>query len=140
MDNNNLQITGTIIQKPELQSGTSKAGNPWQKQGYVLETITNFPRKIYFTFFGERVNQYPLNIGDLVTVSFDIESREYNGRWYTDINAWKAEKADQGTPAGASAAPAAQSAPAPNADPFGAPAAPFAPDAGGSQKDDLPFF
>lgn len=136
MDNNNLQITGNIIQKLELQSGTSKAGNPWQKQGYVLETVSNYPRKVYFTFFGERVNQYPLNIGDLVTVSFDIESREYNGRWYTDINAWKAEKATQTAVPGAPT----PAAPAPDADPFGAPVAPFAPEAGGSQKDDLPFF
>ena len=89
-----MEVTGKIIQKLELQSGTSKAGNAWTKQEYVLETIENFPKKIHFDFFGERANQYPLEVGDTVTLSFDIESREYNGRWYTSIRGWKAEKTD----------------------------------------------
>lgn len=75
-------------------SGTSKAGNQWSKQEYVLETIENFPKKVHFDFFGDRANQYPLEVGDTVVLSFDIESREYNGRWYTSIRGWKAEKED----------------------------------------------
>ena len=60
----------------------------------MLETIENFPKKIHFDFFGERANQYPLEVGDTVTLSFDIESREYNGRWFTSIRGWKADKID----------------------------------------------
>ena len=90
-----MEVKGRIIQKLDPLSGTSKAGNQWSKQEYVLETIENFPRKIFFDFFGDRANQYPLNVGDLVNLSFDIESREYQGRWYTSIRGWKAEKIDE---------------------------------------------
>ncbi len=89
----NMEIQGKIIASLPEVGGTSKAGNTWKKKEYVLETHDNFPKKVCFNFFGDRVDQFPLNIGDEVTVSFDIESREYQGRWYTDIRAWKAEKA-----------------------------------------------
>lgn len=131
-----MEVTGKIIQKLELQSGTSKAGNAWSKQEYVLETIENFPKKIHFDFFGERANQYPLEVGDTITLSFDIESREWNGRWFTSIRGWKAEKTDAqaAAPAMQQAAPA--SAPVPNAVP-----APPMPDFSASEgeNDDLPF-
>ena len=89
-----MEITGKIISKLDLQSGTSKAGNQWKKQEYVLETQDAYPRKVHFDFFGERADQYNLNIGDVIKLSFDIESREYQGRWYTSIRGWKAEPAD----------------------------------------------
>ena len=81
-----MEITGKIIQKLEPQSGTSKAGNAWKKQEYVLETTDSaYPRKVKFDFFGERADQYVFEVGDVITLSYDIESREFNGRWYTDI-------------------------------------------------------
>ena len=86
-----MEITGKIIVKLPLASGTSKAGNEWHKQEYVLETLESFPKKVHFDFFGEKADQYPLNIGDVIRLSFDIESREYNGRWYTNCNAFKIE-------------------------------------------------
>ena len=132
-----MEITGKIIQKLEPQSGTSKAGNAWKKQEYVLETFDSYPKKVKFDFFGDRADQYPLEIGDTITLSYDIESREFNGRWYTDIRGWKAEKTD----ANAAQAPAAQSqapqAPAPADGPAPAPA-PQPPFEGGA-TDDLPF-
>ena len=96
-----MEVKGKIIQKFDLQSGTSKAGNLWKKQG--------IPRKIYFDFFGDRADQFNFNVGDVINLYFDIESREYQGRYYTDIRGWKAEKVVD-TPAGA--APAAAPAPA----------------------------
>lgn len=96
-----------------MQSGTSSAGNPWKKKEYVLETEETYPKKVHFDFFGERADQYPLAIGDRVRLSFDIESREYNGRWYTNIRGWKADKIDATAPAAGAPAPAA--APAPGA-------------------------
>lgn len=76
-----MEVSGKIIAKLPLQSGVAKAsGREWKKQEYVLETHDSFPRKVKFDFFGERVDQYPLEIGEEVTVSFDIESREFNGR------------------------------------------------------------
>ncbi len=128
-----MEVKGKIIQKFDLQSGTSKAGNPWKKQNYLLETLDSFPRKIYFDFFGDRADQYPLEVGDMINLSFDIECREYQGRYYTDIRGWKAEKIDSTT----QAAPQAPVAP-------DAPPAPIAPPANETtfeqtQEDDLPF-
>ena len=109
-----MEIEGKIIVKLPLQSGTSKTGNQWRKQEYVMETLDSYPKKVKFDFFGDRADQYPLEVGDIITLSYDIESREFNGRWYTDIRGFKAVKED---PAMAGAAPApynpAPGAPAP---------------------------
>lgn len=89
MDN---KITGTIIKVGEIQTGVSKAGNNWQKQEYVLQTSGDYPKTIAFTLFGKRVDEYPMVQGEIVTASIDINSREYNGRWYTEITAWAVSK------------------------------------------------
>lgn len=122
---------------PEV-GGTSQKGNPWKKREYVLETQETYPRKVFFNFFGDRVDQYPLQVGQMVKVSFDIDSREYNGRWYVEIRAWKAEDANA-APAGAPAAYGpAQQMPQGYAAPAQAPAPPM-PDLTPSATDDLPF-
>jgi len=86
-----MEVTGKIILALPEMSGTSRAGNAWKKREYVLETQETYPRKIHFDFFGERADQFPLNVGDIIKLSFDIESREYNGRWFTSIRGWKSE-------------------------------------------------
>lgn len=86
-----MEVEGKIIQFIGERSGVSKAGNPWKSREYVLETKENYPRKIAFDFFGDRADQFPLNVGDEIRLSFDIESREYQGRWYTSIRGWKSE-------------------------------------------------
>ncbi len=88
-----MEITGKIIQAFDVQSGVSRSGNAWRKREYVLETLDNYPKKVCFNFFGDRVDQYPLNVGDVIKLSFDLNSREFNGRWYTDVSGWKAEPA-----------------------------------------------
>ena len=139
-----MDIKGKIIQKLELQSGTSKAGNAWKKQEYVLETLDSYPRKVKFDFFGDRADQYPLEVGDVITLSYDIESREFNGRWYTDIRGFKAMKEDPNMAAAAPAPyPPAAGEPAPAPTPDAGMAAPTPPvdntfDQGG-MGDDLPF-
>lgn len=123
-----MEITGKIIQVLPPVTGTSKAGNQWKKREYVLETQETYPKKVFFDFFGERADQYPLEGGQTIKLSFDIESREYNGRWYTSIRGWKAEHLD---------APAT-GAPVDNFPPVDFPPAPVGgPAASGS--DDLPF-
>ncbi len=92
-----MEIVGKIIQAFPEMSGTSKAGNAWKKREYVLETQETYPKKVHFDFFGDKADQYPLSVGQTVKLSFDIESREYNGRWYTSIRGWKAEPADGGS-------------------------------------------
>ena len=94
-----MEITGKIIVVLPPQSGVSQAGNNWKKQEYVLETEETYPKKVHFDFFGERADQYNwIKIGDRIRLSFDIESREYQGRYYTNIRGWKAEKAVAGAP------------------------------------------
>ena len=137
-----MDIKGKIIQKLELQSGTSKAGNAWKKQEYVLETLDSYPRKVKFDFFGDRADQYPLEVGDNITLSYDIDSREFNGRWYTDIRGFKAMKEDPNMAAAPAPYPpaAGEPAPAPAADGMAAPAPPIDTtfDQAGA-GDDLPF-
>ncbi|MDD2283777.1 MAG: DUF3127 domain-containing protein [Paludibacter sp.] len=87
-----MEISGKIIAVLPLQSGEGKNG-PWRSQDYVLETQEQYPKKVCFNLFGNKIDQFPIAIDDQVNVSFDIESREWNGRWYTSIRAWKVEKA-----------------------------------------------
>ena len=120
-----MEVVGKIIQVLPAQEGVGRTGNPWKVQPYVLETFDQYPRKVHFEVFGEeRIKQNPCDIDQVVTVSFDIESREFNGRWYTSIRAWKIQQGDmtQANAAAPAAAPVA-AAPAQPAAPAAAPAA-----------------
>jgi len=139
-----MDISGKIIQKLPLQSGESKtSGKPWQVQAYVLETQEQYPRKVCFEIFGEqRIKDNPCEIDDIVTVSFDIESREFNGRWFTSIRAWKVQQGIVDPNAQPAAAPQAAAAPAAQPMPQLAAAAnveAFDPAPSGESTDDLPF-
>ena len=142
-----MDIVGKIIQVLPEQSGMSKTGNPWKVQSYVLETQEQYPRKVCFEIFGEdRIKNNPCKVDDVVTVSVDIESREFNGRWYTSIRAWRVQ---QGAVAAAPATaqptvqPSAQPAAQPAAQPMAQAAVPAANvqafDAAGDESSDLPF-
>ena len=147
-----MEVVGKIVQVLPAQEGIGRNGNPWKVQPYVMETLDQYPRKVHFEVFGEdRIRMNPCAIDQLVTVSFDIESREFNGRWYTSIRAYRIVQGDvtqsgasapASAPAAAPAAPAAapvaaQNAAAPveaapvNVDPFDASA--------GEGTSDLPF-
>jgi hypothetical protein len=128
-----MEITGRIIAVMEKRSGQSqRSGNTWASQDYVIETHEQYPRRCLFNVFGEdKINEYNLQIGSEVTVSFDINAREYNGRWYNDIRAWRVVPAAQAAAPEAVPFVAPEAAiPAPVAAPAAAPAAP---------EDDLPF-
>ena len=139
-----MEVVGKIIQVLPAQEGVGRNGNPWKLQGYVLETFDQYPRKVHFEVFGEdKIKNNPCDIDQVVTVSFDIESREFNGRWYTSIRAWKIQQGDvTATNAAAPAAPAAaapvQAAPAQAAAPIEANVDPFDASAGDGTSD-LPF-
>jgi hypothetical protein len=136
-----MEIRGRIIQVLPLASGTSKSGNPWKKQDYILETLDQYPRKVNFNLFGDRVDQYPVQVGEEVVVSFDLESREFNGRWYTDVRAWKIEKEDAAPQAPVYGDPSQQAPYAAPAQPQYVAPAPVTPqfNAVPSPTDDLPF-
>ena len=126
-----MNISGKVVQVLPIQTGTSKAGNPWQKQEFVLEQGGQYPRKVCISLFGDNVAKIP-QVGQEVMVSVDIDSREFNGRWYTEIKAWNIVQtgAQPAAPAPQQVAPAPAAAPA---QPQPAPA----PQAG--VADDLPF-
>ena len=130
-----LNISGIVLNILPLQTGKSKAGNQWQKQDFILETGGQYPRKVCICLFGDNVDKFPLQVGQSVTASVDIESREFNGRWYTDVRAWNVvyNGQQQGAPAPAPA-PTAQTAQTAQ------PAAPATPTAQPpAAADDLPF-
>lgn len=92
-----MEIKGKITQVLPLQKGVSKtSGKEWQLQAYVLETLENYPKKVHFELFGEdRIKMNPCALDDIVNVQFDLESREFNGRWYTSVRAWRIEKSNE---------------------------------------------
>jgi len=88
-----LQVKGKIQQILKPESGVSRAGKEWNKQEFVIETDEQYPRKVCFTLFGEKTSLINnLAEGEEVEVSFNLESREFNGKWYHNINAWKIDK------------------------------------------------
>lgn len=89
-----MEIQGKIVQILPLQSGVGKAsGKEWKKQDYILETLeSQFPRKICFNLWGDVIDRTALQVGEDVTVQVDIESREFNGRWYTDVKGWRVDR------------------------------------------------
>lgn len=100
-----MQVTAKLIQILPLQTGTNKSGAAWKKQDIIVETTAQYPKKICISIWGDKIDRGMLQEGALLTISFDVESREYNGRWYTDVKAWKVESA------GSSSAPAESFAP-----------------------------
>ena len=111
-----LEIEGTLAQKLPVQSGNSARG-PWAKQEFILEFPDgNFTAKACFTAWGQEKVQdlAKYQVGDKVKVSFNLKSREYNGRWYNDLQIWKIAPAGA-QPAAPAQQPAPQAKPAPQA-------------------------
>jgi hypothetical protein len=90
-----MEIAGTIVSLLPLQTGQGKNG-VWKKQEFILETPGQFPKKVCLSLWGEKVDEIRIAVGEKVTASINIESREYNGRWYTDVRAWKIAKSSNG--------------------------------------------
>ena len=123
-----MELTGKIIAVLPERGGVSKAGNEWKIQEYVLETMEQYPRKMMFNVFGaDRIAQFNIQVGETLTVSFDIDAREWQGRWFNSIRAWKVERA------------AAAPQPAPTDVPFPPMNAAPVDFSAGDDKDDLPF-
>ncbi len=87
-----MQLTAKLIQLLPLQTGAGKNGQ-WKKQDIIVETEGQYPKKICISIWGDKINESQLQPGAQLAISFDVESREYNGRWYTDVKAWKIEAA-----------------------------------------------
>lgn len=135
-----MEITGKIIAVLPANSGVSaRTGNPWMSQEFVIETHDQYPRKCCFRIFGEeKLKQFNIQGGEELTVSFDIDAHEYNGRWFNNISAWNISRNVQpvqgqapmgGQPMPQTTAPQAASSPFP----------PTQEPAGDGSTDDLPF-
>ncbi len=96
-----MEITGKIIQVLEPRKGISaRTGNEWVCGQYVLETIGEYPRKMAFDVFGsDKMQQFNIQLGEVLNVSFDIDAREYQGKWYNSIRAFRVNR-DVQTPTG----------------------------------------
>ena len=135
-----MEIEGRIINVLEKQEGTSnRTGNRWASQEYVIETHDQYPRKCCFRVFGEdRINAMNIQVGEELRVSFDVDAREYQGRWYNTLTAWKVDRIDPAAAQqGMQPGPAAPFTAPQQQTPF--PEQPAAQPAEGSPTDDLPF-
>jgi hypothetical protein len=92
-----MQLTAKLTQLLSIQTGTGKNGE-WKKQDIIVETDGQYPKNVCVSIWGDKINEQQLTVGNTLTIDFDIESREFSGRWYTDLKAWKIEVADQNTP------------------------------------------
>ncbi len=92
-----LDLTGTLIKVLPEVTGAGKNGTNWVKQEFVLETEDQFPKKVCMSLWGDKVNEIKkYALGDKLTASLNLESREYNERWYTEARAWRLELAGSG--------------------------------------------
>ena len=131
-----MDLSGKIIAVLPPSSGVSqRTGNSWMSQDYVIEVPGQYPKKCVFRVFGEdRIKQFNIQMGEDVTVSFDIDAHEFNGRWFNDVRAFNvvrgaAPVAAQGAPFAQPAAPQDATSPFP----------PAQEPAGEGSADDLPF-
>ena len=91
-----FELSGKIIAVLDQKSGISKTGTSWSVQQYVIETHEQYPKKMCFDVFGEdKISQFNIQIGDELKLFFDVDAREYNGRWYNSFKAWKIEKVNE---------------------------------------------
>ena len=137
-----MEFTGKIIKVLEARGGVSnRTGNLWKMQDFVIEeTVGQFPKRMVFNVFGEdNLTRFNIQEGQELTVSFDINAREYNGRWYNDVRVWNVMPATPAQPL-APQQPAAQPvAPFPPSEQPAAQAVQTTFDSTPDDSSDLPF-
>lgn len=89
------EISGQIIAVLPTKSGTSARGTEWSSQTAVVETKEQYPKKVAFDVMGDKIAQFNLQVGEYVTVSYDIDAHEYNGKWFNAVRAWNVVRANQ---------------------------------------------
>jgi hypothetical protein len=87
-----MQLSARLVQVLPLQTGVGRNGE-WKKQDIIVETDGQYPKKICVAIWGDKIDNSQLEIGNYLNIDFDVESREFNSRWYTDVKAWKIEVA-----------------------------------------------
>jgi len=117
-----LEITGKVIEILEEKSGEGKNGT-WRKQEFILEIPGQYPKPVCVLQWGDNIDKFAVKEGETVTAHIDVQSREFNGKWYTDVKAWRLERPQGGDSAG----------PAPASD------EPWPEPSGSDDDDELPF-
>lgn len=84
-----MDIEGRVVAIGNQFTGQKKDGTPFRKQEYVLETFGQYPDKVAFYLMGDNIDKAQLQVGSVVGISVNIRSREHQGRWYTEVVAWK---------------------------------------------------
>jgi hypothetical protein len=93
-----VEIKGRLLRVLDVRTGIGKIGE-WKNQDFVIETQEQYPRQICIALWGDKIDMIKnFSIGDLLKVSADIESREYNEKWYTSVKAWQVEKQETNMP------------------------------------------
>jgi hypothetical protein len=90
-----LQITGEVTNVLEEETGTGRNGT-WRKRAFILKTPGEYAREVCIIQWGDAIDKFAVQTGETITAHIDIQSREYNGRWYTDVKAWKIERQEGG--------------------------------------------
>lgn len=90
-----MDFQGRVIQYIGETTGVNKAGKPWKKKEWVVETYGQFARKVKLQCFNERSDSLNLQLGKDYTLYVDLESREFNGKWYTDVSVYRADENNQ---------------------------------------------
>jgi len=117
-----LTIAGEVTRILDEESGTGRNG-PWRKQAFILKAPGEYPREICVIQWGDNIEKFAVQVGETITAHIDLQSREYNGRWYTDVKAWKVDRPD-----GSGPPPRGEEPPPPAEPPEGL-----------GEEDDLPF-
>ena len=94
-----MELQGKIIVVLPERSGVSQRGNQWRSISYVLETQEQYPKKLAFDVTNDKIDQLNIQLGEILTVQFDINAREYNGRWFNSVNAWNVIRQTHQAPA-----------------------------------------
>jgi hypothetical protein len=96
-----LELSGKLIKKLPEVTGTGKTGTNWIKQDFVIETQDQYPKKVCMNVWGDKTQDLAaVSEGEIVKVQFNVESREYNERWYTDIRAYRIDRVGAQTTGG----------------------------------------
>jgi len=89
-----LELTGRLMRVLEMRTGMGKNGE-WKNQDFILELPGQYPRSVCISLWGEKIEALKnFNIGDSIKAYIDIESREWNEKWFTSVKAWQLEKVE----------------------------------------------